>query len=111
MPVARTLAEFLTRTSSADLPAQAVDHAAMLTASTIASAALGAGLGSSAIIRDLAREHGGVAEASLWFDRGPRLPAADAAHVNAVTSDDCARHRRTHRQQWRGGPERHRARL
>src|SRR5438128_1476484 len=90
MPVARTLAEFLTRTSSADLPAQAVDHAAMLIASTIASAALGARLGSSVIIRDLAREHGGAAEASLWFDRGAKLPAADAAQVNAVMSDSAA---------------------
>src|SRR5262245_27941480 len=90
MPVARTLAEFLTRSSSADLPAQAVDHAAMLIASTIASAALGAGLGSSAIIRDLARQQGGAAEASLWFDRGPKLPVADAAQVNAVMSDAAA---------------------
>jgi hypothetical protein len=37
MTVARELAEFLTRTSSSDLPRQAVDHAAMLIASTIAS--------------------------------------------------------------------------
>jgi 2-methylcitrate dehydratase PrpD len=90
MAVARMLAEFLTRTSSADLPPQAVDHAAMLIASTIASAALGAGLGSSTIIRDLAREQGGAAEASLWFDRGPKLPVADTAQVNAVMSDAAA---------------------
>jgi 2-methylcitrate dehydratase PrpD len=90
MAVALTLAEFLTRSSSADLPPLAVDHAAMLIASTIASAALGAGLGSSAIIRDLAREQGGAAEASLWFDRGPKLPVADAAQVNAVMSDAAA---------------------
>jgi len=38
MTVARDLAEFLTRTSSADLPSQAVEHAAMLLASTLASA-------------------------------------------------------------------------
>jgi hypothetical protein len=44
MTVARDLAEFLTRTSSADLPPQAVEHAAMLIASTLASAAMGAGL-------------------------------------------------------------------
>jgi len=59
MTVARDLAEFLTGTSSADLPGQAVEHAAMLIASTLASAAMGAGLGSSAIIRDLSRERGG----------------------------------------------------
>ena len=90
MAVAPTLAEFLTRSSSADLPALAVDHAAMLIASTIASAALGAGLGSSTIIRDLEREQGGAAEASLWFDRGPKLPVADTAQVNAVMSDAAA---------------------
>src|SRR5512132_983860 len=90
MAVARTLAEFLTRYSTPDLPAQAVDHAAMLIASTIASAALGARLGSSTIIRDLAREHGGAAEASLWFDRGPKLRMADTAQVNAVMSDAAA---------------------
>jgi hypothetical protein len=33
MTVARDLAEFLTGTSSADLPPQAVEHAAMLIAS------------------------------------------------------------------------------
>ena len=41
MTVARDLAEFLTGTSSADLPPQAVEHAAMLIASTLASAAMG----------------------------------------------------------------------
>src|SRR5712691_8195922 len=90
MSVARDLAEFLTRTSSADLPRQAVEHAAMLIASTLASAAMGAQLESAAIIRDLAGERGGAREASVWFDRGPKLPASDAAQVNAVMSDAAA---------------------
>src|SRR6266436_7716088 len=90
MTVARDLAEFLTQTSSADLPPQAVEHAAMLIASTLASAAMGAGLESSAIIRDLARERGGTAEASVWFDPRLKLPASDAARVNAVMSDAAA---------------------
>jgi 2-methylcitrate dehydratase PrpD len=90
MTVARDLAEFLTRTTTQDLPTQAVDHAAMLIASTIASAAFGSGLESAAIIRDLARERGGRADASLWFDAGPKLPLADAAQVNAVMSDAAA---------------------
>ena len=76
MTVARDLAEFLTGTSMADLPAQAVEHAAMLIASTISSAAMGSGLESSTIIRSLAQERAGKPEASLWFDPGPRLPAA-----------------------------------
>jgi 2-methylcitrate dehydratase PrpD len=90
MTVARDLAEFLTRTSSVDLPSQAVEHAAMLLASTLASAAMGAGLQSSAVIRDLARERGGTSEASVWFDARPKLPASDAARVNAVMSDAAA---------------------
>ena len=90
MTVARALAEFLALTSSSDLPPQAVEHAAMLIASTLASAALGVGLESSGIIRDLARERGGRPDASLWFHAGPKLPVADAAQVNAVASDAAA---------------------
>src|SRR5271154_6045924 len=90
MTVAGELAEFLTRVGAADLPPQAIDHAAMLIASTLASAALGAGIESSVIIRDLGRECGGVAEASLWFDAGPKLPVAEAAQVNAAMSDAAA---------------------
>jgi 2-methylcitrate dehydratase PrpD len=90
MSTARELAEFLTRTAIGDLPAQAVDHAAMLIASTLASAAMGRGIQSAAIIRDMARERGGNAQASLWFDAGPKLPVAAAAQVNAVASDAAA---------------------
>src|SRR5436305_6118256 len=90
MTVAGELAGLLSRVGPADLPAQAVDHAAMLIASTLASAALGAGIESAVIIRDLARERGGIAEASLWFDAGPKLPVAEAAQVNAVMSDAAA---------------------
>jgi 2-methylcitrate dehydratase PrpD len=90
MTVARELAEFLTRTSAADLPCQAVEHASMLIASTLASAAMGAGLPSSAIMRALARERSGSPEASVWFDTGPKLPVSDAAQVNAMMSDAAA---------------------
>lgn len=90
MSTARELAEFLTRTAPGDLPAQAVEHAAMLIASTIASAAFGRGIKSAAIIRDMARERGGAAQASVWFEAGPKLPVIDAAQVNAVMSDAAA---------------------
>jgi 2-methylcitrate dehydratase PrpD len=90
MTIARELAEFVTRTTAADLPAQALDHAAMLIASTVASAALGTGIQSARIIRSLARERGGRPDASIWFDDGPKLPLADAAQVNAVMSDAAA---------------------
>jgi 2-methylcitrate dehydratase PrpD len=90
MTVARELAEFLARAEPAELPPQAVEHAAMLIASTLASAAMGSALQSATIMRSLARERGGTPEASIWFDRGVRLPAADAAQVNAVMSDAAA---------------------
>ena len=90
MTVARELAGFLARTPAARLPPQALDHAAMLIASTIASAAFGRGLESAAIIRDLARERGGRPDAALWFEAGVKLPLAEAAQVNAVMSDAAA---------------------
>lgn len=92
MTVARTLATFLTQVSYADLPPQTVEHAAMLIASTVASAACGSGIASAAIIRDLARERGGTPHASIWFDAPShvKLPVPDAAQVNAVMSDAAA---------------------
>jgi 2-methylcitrate dehydratase PrpD len=90
MTIAHQLAEFLTETTTADIPAQAMDHAAMLIASTIASAAYGTGIESARIIRTLARERGGRADASLWFDMGAKLPVGEAAQANAVMSDAAA---------------------
>ena len=90
MTVARQLAEFLAGVSVADLPPQSIDHAAMLIASTIASAAAGTQLESARIIRDLACERGGKPEASLWFAADARVPIADAAQANAVLSDAAA---------------------
>src|ERR1041385_8672464 len=90
MGVARDLAEFLAPYRAADLPAQTVDYAAMLIASTVASAAMGSTLPSAQMIRDLASARGGKPEASLWFGNGTKLPASDAAQVNAVMSDAAA---------------------
>lgn len=90
MTIARTLSTFLTHISYSDLPPQAVDHAAMLIASTLSSAACGTQIASAAMIRDLARERGGAPQASIWFDAGSRVPLADAAQANAVMSDAAA---------------------
>jgi 2-methylcitrate dehydratase PrpD len=90
MTAAGDLAEFLARTDYRDLPPQTTQYAAMLIASTLASAALGKDISSSVILRDLARERGGAPQASLWFDAGLKLPAAEAAQVNAVMSDAAA---------------------
>src|SRR5512132_1915417 len=89
MSIAGELAKFVTGTSADDLPPLALERARMAIASTIASAAMGKDIVSSRIIRELARERGGTAEATIWFD-GRKLPVADAARVNAVMSDAAA---------------------
>ncbi len=94
MSAARDLANFLTGVTAADLPPQALDHAAMLVASTIASAAMGSGLESARIVKDMAQSLGGSKRASVWFDAssngGAKLPVVSAAQVNAVMSDAAA---------------------
>ena len=90
MTVARALGAFLTETKAADLTTQAMDHAAMVIASTLASAACGTGIESAQIVRDLAREQGGREDSAVWFDAGPNLPVANAARVNAMLSDAAA---------------------
>lgn len=90
MTIAETLAAFLIEMDYDDLPSQAVDHAAMTLASTIASAASGIDIESAAIVRDLAKDRGGRADASIWFDSGPKLPIVGAARVNAMMSDAAA---------------------
>jgi 2-methylcitrate dehydratase PrpD len=71
------------------LPPLSVEHAKMILASTLASAALGSDFESTVIVRDLAKEHAGNSEASIWFDE-MRLPATEAARVNAMQSDAAA---------------------
>ncbi len=61
----------------------------MLVASTLASAAVGSTIGSADIVRGLAKEQGGRAEATVWYD-GARLPVAQTARVNAMQSDAAA---------------------
>src|SRR5499426_3440185 len=90
MSIAGELAKFLTGTSGDGMPPAALVRARMVIASTIASAAMGRDIVSSRIIRELARERGGVPEATLWFDAEGSLPVADAARVNAVMSDAAA---------------------
>ena len=89
MSIARELARFVTNTSADDLPPLARERARMVIASTIASAAMGSDIVSSRIIREIAVERGGTAEATVWFD-GRKLPASEAARVNAVMSDAAA---------------------
>jgi 2-methylcitrate dehydratase PrpD len=90
MSIAGELARFVVGTKAGDLPPLALERARMVIASTIASAAMGADIVSSRVIRELAQERGGAPEASVWFDGGRRVPVGDAARVNAVMSDAAA---------------------
>jgi 2-methylcitrate dehydratase PrpD len=90
MTIAGELADFVTRQRYADLPARAMEYAAMLISSTIASASLGSTIESSRIIRALEVERGGTPEATVWFGAAEKLPVAAAARVNAVMSDAAA---------------------
>ena len=86
MSIAGELARFLTGANVDDLPPLALERAQMV----IASAAMGSDIVSSQIIRELAKEHGGAEQATLWFGGKHKLPVADAARVNAVMSDAAA---------------------
>jgi 2-methylcitrate dehydratase PrpD len=88
--LAQELGAFVVGTPIDALPDVTLDLAAMLIASTVASAASGSGITSASIIRELAFDRGGRADASIWFAAGPRLPLADAAQANAVASDAAA---------------------
>jgi 2-methylcitrate dehydratase PrpD len=90
MTIAAELAQFVTQTRYADVPSKAIDYAAMLIASTVASAAMGASLNSSRIVCRFEIERGGLADSSAWFAGPARLPAARAARINAVMSDAAA---------------------
>src|SRR6187397_3013952 len=80
------LARFLNHTPYSDLPPKAIEHAKMILASTFASAAMGSDIDSARIVRQLAKDQGGKAEATIWFD-GTKVPAPVAARVNAILSD------------------------
>ena len=82
-------ARFLNTTAYTDLPPLAIEHAKMILASTLSSAAVGVTMDSARIQREIALEQGGTAESAVWFD-GKKLPAVLAARVNAAASDAAA---------------------
>ena len=84
-----TLTRFLSATTFRDLPPLAVEHAKMILASTLSSAAVGTTMDSAVIQRDLATEQGGKPESTIWFNAA-KLPVALAARVNAALSDAAA---------------------
>ena len=65
--LALRLAQFLNGTRFRDLPPKAIEHAKMIVASTLASAAPGSLIDSARIVRELAKERGGKPEAAIWF--------------------------------------------
>jgi 2-methylcitrate dehydratase PrpD len=88
-PVGLRMARVLNRTAFRELPALTIQYAKVLIASTLASAAAGTRIGSAGIIRELAKDQGGKPEAPIWFD-GMKVPANQAARVNAMLSDAAA---------------------
>jgi 2-methylcitrate dehydratase PrpD len=72
-PLALRLAQVFHSARFADMQPDAVKHAKMILASTLASAASGTKIESARIVRNLAVEQGGAAQASVWFDTA-RLP-------------------------------------
>lgn len=90
MTVAETFADFLMSTRFADLPERTTDLAAMIVASTVASAAAGRSIESARIVREIELERGGRSDATVWFERGTKLPVVAAARVNAIMSDAAA---------------------
>lgn len=88
-PTALKLARILNGIAFTDLPPTAVKFAEMILASTLASAASGRNLESVRIIRELAKDKAGKRDATLWFDAA-RLPIAEAARANAMSSDAAA---------------------
>ena len=90
MTFAETLADFVIATRVDDLPERTVELAAMVVASTLASAALGRNIESARIVRAIEVERGGRPDASVWFEAGVKLPIAGAARTNALMSDAAA---------------------
>lgn len=90
MSFATELADFLMGLRATDIPPIAIDHAEMLVASTIASAAMGSSLESSRIIRSVEFERSGKPESTVWFAPESKLPMAAAARINALMSDAAA---------------------
>ena len=88
-PLALRLARVFRAPAFSDLPPDAVKHAKMILASTLASAALGTKIESARIIRELALAQGGAPQCQVWFDAA-RLPLAQAVRVNAMLSDAAA---------------------
>lgn len=76
--------------ATATPPARSLTHAAMVIASTLASAAQGSAIKSARITRALAIGQGGRPDASVWFHPGARLPVSLTAQVNATLSDAAA---------------------
>jgi 2-methylcitrate dehydratase PrpD len=87
--LALRLAQLLNGTRYSELPPKAIEHAKMLIASTLSSAAPGSRIDSARIVRELAKERGGKPEATVWFD-GAKLPVHEVARVNAMLSDASA---------------------
>ena len=87
--IAETLGAFVAQTHSPGLPGLALGPPKRSLGSTLASAAVGFGIGSARQVRHLEQALGGEPSASVWFGNG-RLSVDRVARVNAMASDAAA---------------------
>jgi 2-methylcitrate dehydratase PrpD len=87
--LAATLGAFAADTRVGELPALALERAAMSLASTLASASAGFDIPSARMVRELEQSAGPTTGASVWF-AGSAVPVDRAARVNAMASDAAA---------------------
>jgi len=87
--LALAFSRLFSQTKFSDMSPTSIKYAKMIIASTLGSAASGTLIKSARIIRDLAKEHGGRPEATVWFDP-TKLPVTEVVRVNAMLSDAAA---------------------
>lgn len=79
----RRLAAFVSETGYDDLPRSVVDRMKVYVLDSLAAGFVGSGLPWAAMVRDMAREQGGVEEASVFATPG-KLTVSQATLVNGV---------------------------
>ena len=90
MTIAAELARNVLKFRYEEFPAKALEHASMMIASTLASAAAGQSIRSAQVVGALMKEQGGTPEATIWFDSSAKIPAVSACRANALASDAAA---------------------
>ncbi len=83
MTISQTLAEYVTGTNYADLPAEAISAAKRMMLDTLGVAWAGTDAPSSTAVRDFLVRQGGNPESHVWA-YGDKLPATSSAFLNSM---------------------------